>query len=199
MTTLSDFFLTMVLVYGPWAIGAVTLISGIGFPVPATMILMATGAFVQQGVLDWPTASLLAMAGAIAGDNISYMVGRFGGKAIPARIRQGANWQKAGEFFARWGVISIFLTRFLITPLALPINLMAGSTQYGLLRYASAVIAGEVLWVVLFVSGGYLFADYWEAISAIVSDFSGVLVGVVLLLISGAYLLHRHFHKQVPA
>lgn len=191
MTALSDGLLTAVLVYGPWALALVTLLSGIGLPMPATMILMAAGAFVQQGLLDWAAAGVLAILGAVIGDNLSYLIGRLGGAVAAPRLQTSQIWTKAVAMFKTWGALSIFLSRFLITPLALPINLLAGSTGYAIWRYATIVIIGEVLWVVMFVGGGYLFADQWEMLSSIAGDFSGLLVGVVLFMASGIYLLRN--------
>lgn len=176
------------------------MISGIGFPVPATMTLLAAGAFVQQGMLNWQSATVLAICGAIIGDNISYLIGRFGGAMASSRVRTSKSWQKAEFTFRRWGALAIFLSRFLITPLSLPINLMAGGTRYAMWRYAGIVVAGEIVWVIMFVSGGYLFADRWEALSSVVSDLSGMFVGIALFVVSGGYLLHRSWRgrHQVP-
>lgn len=196
MTGLSDYFLTSLLAYGAWALGLVTMLSGIGFPVPATMTLLAAGAFVQQGMLNWQSAAVLAICGAILGDNISYLIGRFGGAMAPPRVRASQAWQKAEFIFRRWGALAIFLSRFLITPLALPINLMAGSTRYAMWRYAGIVVVGEIVWVIMFVSGGYLFADRWEALNSVVRDLSGLLVGAALFIVSGVYLLHRAWRGQ---
>jgi membrane protein DedA with SNARE-associated domain len=192
MSELADYVLTSLLVYGPWVLGLVTLISGIGVPVPATMILLAAGAFVQQGFLPWPSAAILAVVGAVIGDNLSYWIGRIGIRWVSPRIVAGSPWQQSSRLFQRWGAVAVFVSRFLITPLALPINLVAGSTRYAPWRYFSVVVAGEVVWVAAFVAVGYWFADYWEGLSLVVTDVSGVLAGMVLLLASVIYLLFWH-------
>ena len=44
-----------------------------------------------------------------------------------------------------------------------------------------AVVAGELIWVLLFGGLGRLFADQWEMLSQLVTDLGGVLLGIVLL------------------
>ena len=93
--------------------------------------------------------------------------------------------------FERWGGLAVFFSRFLLTPLALPINLLAGGTRYTLWRYVGLVVAGEALWVVTFGGLGYLFADQWEAASALLGNLSGAVAAVTLGLTGGGYLLRR--------
>ena len=93
--------------------------------------------------------------------------------------------------FERWGGLAVFFSRFLLTPLALPINLLAGGTRYTLWRYVGLVVAGEALWVVTFGGMGYLFADQWEAVSALMGKLSGAVAAAALGLAGAVYLLRR--------
>ena len=93
--------------------------------------------------------------------------------------------------FERWGGLAVFFSHFLLTPLALPINLLAGGTRYTLWRYLGLVVAGEALWVVTFGGMGYLFADQWEAVSALMGNLSGALAAAALGLTGAGYLLRR--------
>ena len=75
----------------------------------------------------------------------------------------------------------MFLSRFLFTPIALPVNLMAGSTRFPWHRFMTAVVLGEAIWVLLYGGLGLLFADQWEALSQMAGDLSGLLMGGLLL------------------
>jgi membrane protein DedA with SNARE-associated domain len=44
---------------------------------------------------------------------------------------------------------------------------------------------------------GYAFGSQWELISNFISDFSGLLVGLVVLGV-GIYLMFRWFRKSAP-
>lgn len=41
--------------------------------------------------------------------------------------------------------------------------------------------AGELTWLLVYGGLGYLFGSQWEAVSTFISDFSGLLVGLVIL------------------
>lgn len=190
MTDVTDFLLTGLLNHGAVVLGVTLFLAALGVPLPATVLLVAAGAFSRQGMLNWPSAAGVAISAAVAGDGCSYLLGRVVGERLTSRWNGSKAWLSASQQFGRWGLWSVFLSRFLLTPIALPVNLIAGSTQFPWHRFMVAVIFGEVIWVFLFGGLGLLFADGWEALSQTASDLSGLLVGGVLL-VAGVYFLVR--------
>jgi membrane protein DedA with SNARE-associated domain len=193
LTELSDSLLSWIIIYGPAMLFLVLLLGALGIPVPATFLLLASGAFVRQGVLDLSGAFTLGLVGAVLGDTLSYGMGRFARRPIVRRFGRSPTWQKAELNLRRRGGVAIYLTRWLLTPIAIPTNLVAGSTGYPLPRFLAYDLAGELTWLFLFGGVGYLFSSQWEAMSQLISDFSGVLVGIVLLGL-GLYLVFRRWN-----
>lgn len=191
---LNTLVLSWITTYGSPMVGVVLLLGALGIPVPGTLIVIASGAFVRQEFLDFYSTPLLALAGAVSGDVVVYGVGRFARIWIQKRFGQSAAWQKAQDFFDRRGGIAIYLTRWLFTPLAVPVNLIAGSSGYPFLKLLVFDVAGELTWIVLYGGLGYAFGSQWELISDFISNFSGLIVGV-LAVGTGAYLLLR-FRKK---
>jgi membrane protein DedA with SNARE-associated domain len=195
MSSLNDLLLTGLLNYGSALLGGTLFLAALGLPLPATMLLLAAGAFSQQGVVDVQSCSLAATAGAIAGDGCSYLLGRYGlGRlaqlpGLAAVHGTLAPHSRASRIFSRWAGWSVLLTRFALTPLALPVNLLAGSTRYPWARFMGVVVLGECLWVAIFFGLGRLFAQQWESLSQLATDITGVLVGV--LLVVAAWLAWR--------
>lgn len=187
---LTDLFLTGMLTYGPLALGLALLVGALGIPVPGTLFVLAAGAFVRQGVLDLFTAAGLGLLGAVLGDSASYAIGYFAKGWVERRFGQSAAWQKARDTFERRGGLAIYLTRFLLTPLALPTNLIAGGSGYSFGRFLAYDVAGEFTWIALYGGLGYAFGSQWELINQFISDFSGLLVGLVALG-AGIYFLIR--------
>ena len=186
--SLTDLFLTGMLTYGPPAFGLALLIGALGIPIPGTLMVLAAGAFVRQGVLDGATAAALGLLGAVAGDIGSYAMGRFAQGWVQRRFGRSAAWQKARSTFDRRGGLTVYLTRFALTPLALPVNLIAGGSGYTFWRFFISVLTGELTWIILYGGLGYLFGSQWELINQFISDFSGLLVGLVILA-AGIYFL----------
>ena len=189
--SLTDWLLTGMLNYGAPTFSLALLIGAIGVPLPATFFVLAAGAFARQGALDGPTAAMLGFLGAVAGDSLSYGIGRAGRTWVQRRLVASAAWRQAQVAFERRGGLAIYFTRFLVTPLAIPTNLIAGSGGYSYWRFFLYAAGGELTWIILYGGLGYLFGAQWEMLSQLVSDFSGLIVGLVVLG-AGLYVWLRH-------
>jgi membrane-associated protein len=199
LSELGDLLLTALVNHGSGLLGASLFLAALGLPLPASMLLIAAGAFVRQGILPLHSAALAGLAGAVAGDACSYLLGRFAGHRLPLALTTSAQWQRAAELFARWGSWGIWVTRFLLTPLALPVNLLAGSTRYPWQRFMGVVVLGELMWVLLFGGLGHVFADQWQEMSTLAGDLGGLLLGVALGAFAGLALLRARRRAQGAA
>lgn len=180
MSGLNEWLLAGLLAYGLPLFAGSVLISALGIPLPASLLVIAAGAFVNQGLMDWRLVLLLGWGAALVGDSGAFWVGRLAESGVERRFGKIPAWQTALNTFARQGWLAVFLSRFWLTPLSLPVNLIAGS-RYPYLRFLSADAAGEFVWVAGYASLGYFFGGQWEAVSQFVTDFSGFSVGLVLL------------------
>ena len=192
---LSDLALTGMVTYGPPVLFLVLLVTAAGLPLPSTLMVLAAGAFVRQGVLNVYYAFLMALVGAVLGDCISYGLGRFARGPIQRKFGNSPTWQKAEANIQRRGGIAVYLTRWLFTAMAIPTNLIAGSSGFKFAKFLVYDIAGELTWLFIFGSLGYAFGSQWEAVSQFITDFSGVLVGVIILA-TGIFLFFRQNKKK---
>lgn len=190
ISDLTDQFLTWFITFGSPMLALALLLGALGIPLPGTFFVIASGAFMRQGVLDMYSTPFLALLGAVTGDTLSYGLGRFARVGIKRRFGQSAAWQRAETTLEQRGGIAVYLTRWLLTPIAVPTNLVAGSGGYPLWKFLVYDVSGEITWLLLFGGLGYAFGSQWEAISQFVSDFSGVLVGVAAVGV-GIYGLFR--------
>lgn len=180
MSDLSGVLLTALINQGQWLLASVLFLAALGVPLPATMLLLAAGAFARQGVLEPVTSAATGVGAAVAGDLGCYLAGRLMGPRLPLSWRSGSVWTRAADTFARQGAWAVLMTRFLLTPLAPPVNLLAGSTRFPWHRFLLPVMVGEVIWVALFGGLGYVFADRWEWVSAWAEDSVGLVLGGLL-------------------
>jgi membrane protein DedA with SNARE-associated domain len=187
---LTDLLLNLMTAYGPAALGSALLLGGAGVPIPGTLLVLAAGALARQGALEWSTALAVGLLGVVLGDAIGYAIGRFAtawARRRPSLSRSTA-WRRAQDRFERGGALAIYSTRFLLTPLAMPTNLIAGGSGYGLGRFLTYGVAGETTWLLLYGGLGYAFAGEWQTINQYTSDLSGWLAGALVAGI-GIYLL----------
>jgi membrane protein DedA with SNARE-associated domain len=178
---MSDFLLTLMINYGAPAFAILLFLGALGIPVGASVLVIAAGAFSQQEILSWPTAAVLGLFGAIVGDAISFGIGFYARDWVDRRFGRSGAWRSAKKSFESRAGLAIYLTRFLVTALALPTNLIAGGSGIRFRRFIAYDSFGELTWIVLYGGLGYLFGSQWELVSTFISNFGGLILGLVIL------------------
>jgi membrane-associated protein len=199
---LTDYLLGILSLYGVPVLFAVLLVGGIGIPMPSSLMLIAAGSFIEQGDLSYRWVLVLGSLGAIIGDNIGYLVGRWGGPKVSKRISRWVGGEKkllrAEEWARRWGGTGVFMSRWLLTPLGSWINLTSGASGYSWYRFLVFDIVGEVLWVLLYVSLGQFFNDRVQEMNELLGDVVWLLVGLIVAMLLGWKLLRYLRPVKLP-
>jgi membrane-associated protein len=185
---ISSLALNWMATYGAPMVAGLLFLGGLGLPLPGTLIVIASGAFIRQNLLDLVSTPLLGYLGTISGDVGLYSVGYFASHWIETRFGQTTTWKSARALFERRGGIAIFLTRWLLTMVAFPITLIAGSSGYRFRKFFLYAVLGELTWFGVYGGLGYAFGSQWELISDFISNFSGFAIGALALGV-GIYLL----------
>jgi membrane-associated protein len=156
--------------YGPWiyAILFVIVFAETGLVVtpwlPGDSLLFAVGALCAidtSGTLVVGYIVPALMLAAFLGNTCNYAIGRaIGPPAFSGRYRllKLEHLQSTEAFFTRHGGKTVVLSRFL--PLLRTFApFVAGVGRMNYLRFQSFNVLGAILWVTIFVSGGYLFGN----------------------------------------
>jgi membrane protein DedA with SNARE-associated domain len=178
---MSDFLLTQIINYGAPLFGLILFLAAVGLPLPASILLIAAGAFSQQGFLDWFSIAVFGFLGAVFGDAISFGMGFYAKNWVSKRFGGSPTWKNARDAFEARAGMAVYLTRFLITALAVPTNLIAGGSGIRFRRFIVYDSLGELTWVILYGGLGYLFGSQWELVSDFISSFGGLILGLVIL------------------
>jgi len=178
---MSDFLLTQVINYGSPLFALFLFMGALGFPVGASVLVVAAGAFSQQGIFTWYSLALFGLLGAVLGDAICYGIGYFARDWVDGRYSNSPTWKNARDSFNSRAGMAVYLTRFLITALAVPVNLIAGGSGYRFRRFITYDILGEMTWIVLYGGLGFWFGSQWEAVSDFINNFGWLLLGLVLV------------------
>jgi membrane-associated protein len=189
---MTDWLLALVPTYGPWLLLVCTYLATIALPVPASMLLLAAGGFVAAGDLALTASAGAALGGAVAGDQTLYVLGRTGGAGLIERMGQRAAPVARGrDMLARRGDAAVFLSRWLVSPLGPWVTLAAGAAGLGWLRFSLWAVAGQVIWVALYIGLGYGFTGNLAAASSAALKALALigLLGVVIVL--AVWLVHK--------
>ena len=144
------------------------MLESAGVPLPGETVLIAAGALVHRGVLDFGDTLFFGILGAVIGDQIGYWVGRLGGRPFALRWGRYAlitpeRLGHAEAFFARHGGRAVFLARF-VTGLRVFGALVAGTSRMPWVRFALYNILGGTMWATAAVLLGYFL---WASISLV--------------------------------
>jgi membrane-associated protein len=198
---LDQHLVLMLQLYGAWiyAILFAVIFAETGLVVtpflPGDSLLFAVGALAAvdtSGTLSATFASLLLATAAILGNTVNYSIGRaIGPAAFSGRYRllKQDYLHRTEEFFARYGAWAVFLSRFMpIIRTFAPF--VAGVGRMPAARFLAYNLAGAILWVLLFIWGGYLFGN----ISLVKNHFGVVTIAIIavsLLPVAGLLLRRR--------
>lgn len=149
---------------------------------PGDSLLFAAGALAAvdgSGTLSAPLLSLVLIMAAIAGNTTNYHVGRWiGPPAFSGRYRflKLEYLQRTEAFFARYGAMTIVLSRFVpIIRTCAPFVAGIGRMPYA--RFQAYNIGGGLAWVLAFIWAGFFFGN----IPLVKNNFGFVTIGIVVL------------------
>jgi membrane protein DedA with SNARE-associated domain len=188
---MSETLLGLVPTYGATLLAVVTFLSCLAVPMPASLAMLAAGAFSATGDLNLLGVSAAALAGALLGDQVGFVLGSRVETLLAGHTKAHALMTKARELIGRRPGLSIYFTRWLLSPLGPYANVVAGASQMNWLRFTLWDLAGEVTWVSIYVGLGYGFGTQYERIAGLTSNLTGMLAAGVI-----AYLLLRRLFAR---
>ncbi len=194
---MNELVLNWISTYGSPLVAGIIMAGAAGLPFPTTLVVILSGAFIRTQFLDPFSTILLGFIGVIIGDMLSYTLGRLSHRTLQTYFGHKPTWQKAQDLFAEHGGYAIFLTRWLVTSAAIPVNLIAGSSNYSPKKFLLLDTAGELVWLFLFGTLGYVFASQWELLSQVISNVSYYLLAGAASLLA-IYLWWDHAHRPLP-
>lgn len=167
---LADFFAH----YGYWTVFFGVMVENAGLPVPGETILLFSGFLAYHGHLNLWRAILTAIAGATLGDNLGYLIGRWGGTKLLRRLRgkpffPARQFDSAQAALQRYGHWAVFAARF-ITGLRVLAGPFAGAFLMPYPRFLIANFSGAVLWAAVIGYVGFAFGGNWPRIVRLVKE-----------------------------
>ena len=159
---------------------------------PGDSLLFAVGALAAQGSLNILLLYILLSAAAILGDTVNYWVGYSIGAKVFASQRRFFKREylaKTERFYEKHGGKTIILARFLpIIRTFAPFVAGIGRMRYS--KFLMYNIGGGLLWVALFLIGGY----YFGSMPIIKENFAVVILIIIAFSFVPAiseYIRHR--------
>jgi membrane protein DedA with SNARE-associated domain/rhodanese-related sulfurtransferase len=188
----------ILLTYGYLLLFAWVMIEQLGIPLPATPILLASGALSAQHEFSFPLALLAGVLGSIMADTIWYLIGRrFGHHVLRILCRLSLEptlcVRKTQDTFGKRGEATLLIAKFVpgLATLAPPV---AGQNGMALNRFLIFDGLGATLWITALLTAGRLFGDALKKDPSLlnwVGRFSGALLILGILGFVAVRLIRR--------
>jgi membrane protein DedA with SNARE-associated domain/membrane-associated phospholipid phosphatase len=192
MTTILNTILAFITHYPSLAYAAVFLVALseslalVGLAVPGTVIMFGVGAVVATGSLELLPVLLLAMAGAVAGDGVSYLLGRYYKERLVAIwpfSRYPEMLKKGAAFFHRHGGKSVLFGRF-VGPVRPVIPVVAGMLGMRPAHFSVVNVLSAIGWALVYILPGVFFGTSLAVAGAV----STRLVVIFFILVAGIWI-----------
>jgi len=174
----------------------------VGLLVPGVAMMFAAGALIGAGALSFAPTCGYAIAGAVAGDGISFWLGwRYRERLsslwpftrYPGMIARGT------DYFHRYGGRSVLFGRF-VGPVRAVIPLVAGMLAMPARRFVYINVLSAILWGPAYLLPGMAFGASLDLASKVTGRLAGLSVALLAILWFGAWLSkHLYLYFQPRA
>ena len=182
-------FISWIELHSSWAelivfvVALVESLAIVGLLVPGVAMMFAAGALIGNDTLSFGPICLAAILGAIAGDGISFWLGRHYHAPLLASwpLRNYPKLVGHGtQFFHRHGAISIMLGRF-FGPIRAIIPFIAGMLDMSAKQFLAVNIASALLWAPAYLIPGILFGHSLQEATEMTQKVVLVLIAAIVV------------------
>ena len=185
--------------HGTAVLFAAVFIEQLGLPLPATPWLLAAGALIGTGKMNWALALAAAVCGSLVADLIWFYLGRFYGTRVlnllcRISLEPDSCVRRTQDVFAKYGMKGVVAAKFIpgLSTLAPP---LAGSSGVSPSRFFLFDGAGSVLYAGGFMLIGVLFSRQLEQVIDALASLGGGALAVVAGL-AALYIGYKYFQRS---
>lgn len=195
---MTETLLALVPEWGALLLALANFLACLALPIPASLVMLAAGAFAAAGDLNALPLWIGALAGATLGDQGGYWLGRLFGPRLLNRLsrhpRGAVMVNRAVASLAERRLPAIFLSRWLVSPLGPYVNFAAGAARINWLGFTLPALAGECVWVSIYIGLGYSFSADIESLGLVLGNLAASIAAGVMTVILGR-ILWRSRHE----
>jgi membrane protein DedA with SNARE-associated domain len=185
--------------FGYFAVALLVMVEDFGVPAPGETVLVAAALYAGTGRLNIVAVGVVAVVAAVAGDNIGYAIGRYGGRSLVLRFGKyvrltSERFAKAESLFARHGGKMVIIARF-VEVLRQLNGIIAGLAGMAWPRFLIFNTIGAVLWVGTWATLGDLAGSHINTIYTYVTRYSLYLL-IAAVIVAAALIARAAFRRR---
>ena len=195
---MTETFLALIPTYGVWLILASVTLSCLALPVPSSIMVMVAGGFAAAGDFAFWQLVLYAYFGFVLGDQIAFWLARHAGGPFIDRFEEkpktAAVVGRAKRLVERRGLVAVFLSRTVLSPLGPYVGYISGALGMSWFRFTMTAVMGAFVWCFTYAWLGYAFADQITRIASLISSSIGIVMAGAVA-VGGLTLLIRNYRR----
>jgi membrane protein DedA with SNARE-associated domain len=189
--------------YGYLAVGGLLLVEDFGLLVPGETVMIVAAVYAGAGRMSIVAVALIALAAAITGDSIGWVIGRYGGHRLLARygryvLLTPPRVARAEEFFARHGNKIVPVARF-FDGLRQANGIIAGMAGMPFPRFLILNTLGAALWVGTWATVGDLAGRHISTLYSVIvryGTYELLALAVVALALLVRFAVRRRLLRR---
>lgn len=187
MDMLPEMLETWLLNYGSFALFFLLALGIIALPVPEETLLVFSGLLIHKGTFAFFPTFLSAFLGSIVGITVSYLIGHTGGLYVikkyggyiglnEAKMNCAHNWF---EHYGKW----VLFVGYFVPGVRHFTGIFAGVADLEYRHFALYAYSGALFWVLLFLSVGYFFGNYNQALFELLEKNMEIVFTAAIILV----------------
>lgn len=157
----------------------------VGVFIPGETAVLLGGVVAHGGGLPLWAVVVAATAGAAAGDQVGFILGRrYGNRLVdhlPAMVRRSGDLDRALDLIRRRGAMAVALGRWAAVLRAL-VPGAAGTSGMAQARFTVANVIGGTIWAAAIAVAGYLVGASYKSLASNLGIAGDIIVVIVVLL-----------------
>lgn len=150
--------------YGYFAVFGGVFVEGFGLPAPGETLIIAAALLAERGEMQLLLLLLTAWLAAVLGDNLGYVIGRWGGRSLLLKVGvKPSHLEHVERFFNRYGGGVVAAARFFEILRQLN-GIVAGSMGMPWWRFLTYNALGAALWVGFWGGGIFLLGKHFAQV-----------------------------------
>jgi len=189
--------------YGYLAVAAFLFLEDFGVPVPGETILIAAAVYAGAGRLNIVAVAAVGFLAAVAGDNVAFGIGHFGGRPLVLRAGRfvgltAERLDKAQAWFDRHGGKVITVARF-VEGLRQANGIVAGVTRMQWPRFIVFNALGAALWVGVWTTVGDVSGSHIDTVYSLVSRVFLYIVAAIIVAVIARIVIRRRRARRADS
>jgi membrane protein DedA with SNARE-associated domain len=194
-----DYLVELFARWGYWIVFFGVMLENAGLPVPGETILLAAGFFASHHGFNLSLVMMIAILGAVMGDNAGYWIGRRAGRRWLLKYGKyifltETRFNQMERFFHRHGDKTVLVARFLFG-FRVFTALFAGASHMVWSKFLLFNVLGAIAWAVVMALLGYFFGESWHLLERYVKGAGWVLA----IAIAVALIIRWLWKRRKPA